>query len=164
MTPHDLIAAGCRMGKALIHRMIDDLTPAEFHHQPFPGANSAAWIVGHLAATNRRLAERLGATGLPEVPAELAVKLATTKQPAGDQSGLGDPAELVRLFDLYTDAVIAAVANVPADQLDAPAPFPLPAVATNLGEGLLFIGGFHPTMHSGQLSTIRRSLGKPPLV
>jgi hypothetical protein len=36
-------------------------------------------------------------------------------------------------------------------------------VVTNSGEMLLF-GVMHITMHCGQLSTIRRSLGKPPLV
>ncbi|HJZ54124.1 MAG TPA: DinB family protein [Gemmataceae bacterium] len=162
MTPNDVIAGGYRMAKLLVRRMIDDLTPDEFRHQPCPGANSAAWVVGHLAATLRRTAERLGATGLPEVPAELAAKLATTKKPAEDQSGLGDPAALVKLFDVCADAVIAAVAKLPAETLAGPPAFTGP-FATNYAEGLLF-GALHVSMHSGQLSTVRRSLGKPPVV
>ena len=31
MAPNDLIAGGYRMAKALLHRMVDDLTPAEFY-------------------------------------------------------------------------------------------------------------------------------------
>ena len=54
MTPNDLIAGGHRMARQLLHRMVDDLSPAEFRHQPVPGANSAAWVVGHLALTARR--------------------------------------------------------------------------------------------------------------
>jgi hypothetical protein len=163
MTPNDLIAGGYRMTKVLVHRMVDDLAPAEFGHQPCPGANCAAWVIGHLAHTMRRVADRLGATGLPEIPAELVAKLQTTKKPAENQSGLGDPAELVRLFDTCCDAVMAAVAKVPAEQIAGPSPFPVP-IATNLGEGLLFVGCLHVAMHAGQLSTIRRSLGKPPVV
>src|SRR4051812_32665532 len=98
MTATDAITASYRMAKALVHRMTDDLTPDEFHHQPVAGANSAAWIVGHLAVTFRRLAARLGATELPAIADELTAKLATTKKVAEAQSGLGDGAELLKLF------------------------------------------------------------------
>ena len=70
MTPTELLASGYRMGRQLIHMMVDDLTAEEFRHQPVPGANCAAWVVGHLAVTARRTAERLGATGLPELTEE----------------------------------------------------------------------------------------------
>ena len=72
MTPTDVIVAGCRMAKVMVHRMTADLTPAEWSHQPVPGANSAAWVVGHLALTARRTAE------------ELARRLAETR-PGPDQ-------------------------------------------------------------------------------
>jgi hypothetical protein len=163
VTPNDLISGSCRMAKFLLHRMVDDLTPAEFDHQPVPGANSAAWTVGHLAVTLRRVAERLGATGLPEVPPDLLAKLTTTKQAAGDQSGLGDPAVLVRLFDTCSDKLFEAVGAVPAEALAGPSSLPI-AFAGNHAEALLLVGGLHTAMHTGQLSTIRRSLGKPPVV
>ena len=162
MTPSDPIAGSYRMTKLLVHRMTDDLTPAEFRHQPCPGANSAAWIIGHLALTLRRTAERLGVTDLPGVSEALVARLATTKKPAGAQSDLGDPAELLKLFDACADAVMAAVAKVPAETLAGPPSLPGP-LATKYAEGLLF-GALHVAMHSGQLSTIRRSLGKPPVV
>jgi hypothetical protein len=162
MTPNDLLAGGYRMAKVLVHRLTDDLTPDEFRHQPVPGANSAAWVVGHLALTLRRTAERLGATDLPPAPAGLADRFTQTRQPAGEQTDLGDAAELVRLFDACIDTVAEAVRGLPAAALDGPSQVPGP-FATNLGEGILF-GALHIAMHTGQLSTIRRSLGKPPVV
>jgi hypothetical protein len=161
MTPTDLAAGGYRMAKLLIQRMTADLAPDEFRHQPVPGANSAAWVIGHLAVTLRRTAERLGATDLPPAPANAAL-FATTKQPAGAQADLGDPAELVRLFDACADRVIEAVEAVPPAAMDGPPQVPGP-FATTHGEAILF-GALHVAMHSGQLSTIRRSLGKPPVV
>ena len=163
MTPNDLIVSSFRMANGLVHRGIDDLTPAEFDHQPVPGANSAAWIVGHLAVTYRRVAARLGATELPAISDELAAKLATTKKPADVQAGLGDSGELMKLFDACCAATTAVVATIPSEQLEGPSPFPL-AIAPTLGEALLFIGGIHVAMHAGQLTTIHRSLGKPPVV
>src|SRR5262249_49264360 len=162
MTPNDLIAGGYRMAKDLVHRMVGDLAPDEFRHQPCPGANSAAWIIGHLAVTLRRTAERLGASDLPAVAPEVAAKLTQTGKPAGDQSDLGDPSELLKLFDVCAEKVIEAVKRVPAEALTGPSTSPGP-FATNYAEAILF-GGLHIVMHSGQLSTIRRSLGKPPIV
>ena len=160
MTANDLIAAGYRMGGVLIHRMTDDLTPADFYHVPVPGSNTAAWIVGHLALTFRRTAERMGATDQPPVPAEMATRFAVTGKAADAQTGLGDPADLTTLFDACLAAVIAATKNLPASKLDEPA---TSAFATSFGESVLF-GAMHIAVHSGQLSTIRRSLGKPPVV
>ena len=162
MTPNDVIAGGYRMAGLLMRRMTDDLTADEFRHQPVPGANSAAWVVGHLAVTLRKTAERLGATDLPAVEPGLVEKLATTKKPAGEQSDLGDPVALLKVFDVCLDKVIAAVRSIPAETLAGPPSLPGP-FATNYAEGLLF-GALHIAMHSGQLSTVRRSLGKPPVV
>jgi uncharacterized damage-inducible protein DinB len=160
MTPNELIAAGYRMGRQLLHRMVDDLTEEEFRHQPVPGANSAAWIVGHLAIVARRIAERLGATGLPELTEEFVGRFGVTGKAAEAQPDLGSKAELLALFDGCTEKAIEAARKVPAESLSGPSPTPNP-FAANYGEALLF-GAMHVTLHGGQLSTIRRSLGKPP--
>ena len=164
MAPNDTLAAGYRMAKLLIHRMVDDLSLVEFMHQPCPGANSAAWIVGHLAVTLQRTSVRLGVddenlTGFSPGVLQL---LATTGKPAGDQSDIMIAKDLLAVFDEYIEAVIAAVKRLPAEKLAAPPSMPGP-FATNFADGVLF-GSLHIAMHSGQLSTIRRSLGKPPVV
>jgi hypothetical protein len=162
MTVNDLLASGYRTAKLMVHRMTDDLSPAEFVHQPCTGANSAAWIVGHLATTLRRTADRLGVKDLPPVSADLTARLTATKKPAEDQTGLGDPTELMKLFDACADKVAEAVRGVPTEVLDGPPPFQGP-FGNTYAEALQF-GAIHVAMHVGQLSTIRRSLGKPPVV
>jgi hypothetical protein len=161
MTPNDLLAAGIRMSTALIHRMVDDLTPDEFLHQPAPGANCAAWIVGHLATTLHRTLGRVGATDLPALPDDVAAKFQTTRAAAGRQEGYGDPKALLALLDDRAERLQAAYLNLPAEAFAADMEFKPPA-ATNRGEMLLFLA-LHTSVHAGQLSTIRRSLGKPPL-
>lgn len=161
MTPHELLASGYRMGLQMIHAMCNDLSPEEFRHQPMPGTNSPAWIIGHLAVIARRTAERLGATGLPELTEEFIAQYSQTKKPAGEQTDLGTKAELLNLLDVCTQKVIEAVVTLPADALTGPPPNRGP-FATNYAEAVLF-GAMHMTLHCGQLSTIRRSLGKPPL-
>lgn len=162
MSPTDLLAGGYRMGRQMVHLMTDDLTDAEFALQPVPGANSAAWIVGHLAVTARRTAERLGATDLPLLTEEFVAKYSVTKKPAGSQTELGGKAELLKLLDGCVDQLIGAARLLPPESLTNPPANPGP-FASNYGEAVLF-GAMHFAMHCGQLSTIRRCLGKPPLV
>jgi uncharacterized damage-inducible protein DinB len=168
MTPNDIIAGAFRSGRHMVHRFVDDLTPDEWRHQPVPGANSAAWIVGHLALVARRIAAaRLGVpeADLPAVDEEAAKPFAATRQAAGDQSGLGDPRRWLTLFDECTEKCIGAVLRVPAADLAAPAPTPAPGILapnSTAGDLLNLLAGHHVAMHVGQLTTIRRSLGKPP--
>jgi hypothetical protein len=162
MTANELLAAGYRMGLKMLRGMCDDLTEAEFHHQPVPGANSAAWIVGHLAVVARRTAERLGATDLPVLTEEYIAQFSQTKKPAEDQHALPGKGELLALVDVCVTKVMDAMKTLPADALTQPSPAPS-RFATNYGEAVLF-GSMHITMHCGQLSTIRRSLGRPPAV
>lgn len=163
MTTLELIAAGQRMSCQMIHNMCKDLTPEEFEHQPVPGANSAAWIVGHLALTARRFAERVGATGVPQVSEDFVARFKQTRQVAGEQQNLGSREELLKLLDDMTERFVEGLRKLPPEALDGPPPTPGPAVVTSFGEMLLF-SSLHIMVHCGQLSTIRRSLGKPPLV
>jgi hypothetical protein len=163
VTIFDLVASGYRMGRQIIHNMCADLTPEEFQHQPFTGANSAAWIVGHLALTAKRSAERLGATGVPEVSQEFVGRFKATRQPAVGQPNLGSKTELLALLDVAIDKLMEAIRQLPPESLVGPATNSAPPFITCAGDMLLF-GAMHITMHCGQLSTIRRSLGKPPLV
>ncbi|MFM8271576.1 MAG: DinB family protein [Gemmata sp.] len=80
MPPNWLLAAGCRMGRLLIRRKADDLTDDEFVFQPVPGANSAAWVVGHLAVTARR-----------EGGTARALRVTRARQPAGGVVPLTSP-------------------------------------------------------------------------
>ncbi len=161
MTTNDLLVSGIRMSTAMIQRMTADLTPEELLHQPAAGANCAAWIVGHLAMTLHRSLGRLGVTDLPTVPDEIAAKFQMTKQAAGKQEGLGDTQALLAMFNDRAERLQAALAKVTPEVLEGEPEFRPPGCA-NRGDMLLFLG-LHNTMHAGQISTIRRSLGKPPL-
>lgn len=163
MTTFDLIAAGYRMGRQFVHNMCADLTPEEFQHQPVTGANSPAWIVGHLALSAQRTAERLGATGVPQVSEEMIARFKATRQTANAQANLGSKEELFALLDAAVEKLMEVIRQLPPEALVGPPPNFAPPFITNSGEMLQF-GTMHIMMHAGQLSTIRRSLGKPPLI
>src|SRR4029079_5891721 len=106
-TPQEAIAFSLRSSKAMFHRFLDDLKPEEFQHRPCLGANSAAWIVGHLTSVDRTQLERLGIEPLPELPEGFKDRFATTRAAAtGTQADFGHPEALIRLFDEHRDLLI----------------------------------------------------------
>ncbi|HET6573360.1 MAG TPA: DinB family protein, partial [Fimbriiglobus sp.] len=160
-SPKDAIAYALRTSKALFHRYLDDLKPQEFEHQPCPGGNTAAWIVGHLVRTDRRSLGWLGAADLPPVPDGFEERFTPTRAAAAEQKGYGDAKELVALFDAHRDRLIAAVLAADEATLRGPSPMQTPLFADR-GEALLF-RALHTAMHLGQVSTLRRRLGYPPV-
>ena len=146
--------------KLLLHLFVNDLKPEEFEYQACEGANCASWILGHLALTDRRMLSWLGVTDLPALPQGFEERFTTTRAKAEKQAGYGDPKELIAIFDAHRDRLIAELPKASAVQLAEPAPIIRPMFST-VGEAILFMS-IHATMHAGQLSMVRRTLGYPP--
>lgn len=159
-TPNDLIAFTLKASHTRFRSFVDDLKPAEFEAQPIPGVNSVAWMLGHLALTDRRIIGLLGGEP-PALPTGFEEKFKTTKQPAGEQKGLGDPKELLAVFDACRQKLIDVVKAADAATLNKPMPNPHPLFNT-LGEAAAFMA-VHFGLHAGQVTVIRRALGYPPL-
>jgi len=158
----EAIAYSLRSSKLMFHRYLDDLKPEEFQHRPCLGANNASWIVGHLTCIDRAQLEKLEAQPLPALPEGFTDRFATTRAAAtGTTADFGNPHDLIKYFDQHRDLLIKTVEHLPASVLNSPPPFVSP-LFSDRGESLLFVG-LHNAMHLGQLSIIRRSLGRPPL-
>ena len=160
-TPNDAIAFALTASHARFHAFVDDLTPAEFEAQPVPGVNSVAWMLGHLALSDRRVLGLFGVTP-PALPDGFEAKFKTTKQAAVEQKGLGDPAALLAVFDAHRRALVEAVRAATPASLAAPLAAPHPLFGT-VGEAAAFMA-VHLGLHAGQVTVIRRALGYPPLL
>jgi uncharacterized damage-inducible protein DinB len=145
----------------MLNGFLNDLSPSDYLHRPVPKANCAAWIVGHLALTDRRILGRLGIKDLPELPADFETRFAREERAASAES-FGDVGILKPLFNAHRDRLIAAAKHVTPEQLAKPLDQPTPRFKT-VGE-MLFFMPLHVVTHCGQISTIRRSLGRPPLL
>jgi uncharacterized damage-inducible protein DinB len=160
-TPNDVITFALRASHNRFRRFLEDLKPTEFSFQPIAGANSIAWMLGHLTLVDRRILGFFGVEG-PALPVGFADRFQTTGKPAEGQSGLGDPAELLALFDAHRTLLIETVERADAATLNKPLEKPHPLFST-VGEAAAFMA-VHLGLHSGQVSMIRRSLGYPPVV
>ena len=159
-TANDVIAGALTTSQLMLKRFLADLGPDEYLHRPTPKANCAAWIVGHLTLTDRNGLKRLGAPA-PELPTGFDRQF-SREEGCAQAGDFGDVSRLIPLFDENRSRLIAAVRAAPAEALDKRIEPPHPMFGT-VGESLAFLA-LHTTMHAGQITTIRRSLGRPPLI
>ena len=161
MTSNQALAHALMTSAGLVQRYTADLTPAEFLHRSTNKANCTAWLIGHLTLSERRTLGLLGATDLPLLPDGFEKRFS---RDAGcpDAEDFGDVSALVPLFNQHRERLIYAVKSATQEQLDKPMEKPHPMFNT-VGEWVAFMA-VHTAMHAGQITMIRRSLGRPPLV
>lgn len=161
MTTLENIVYQLEASRRMLHTFADDLTPAERLHRICPEGNCAAWIIGHLILTDRFLLSQLAAD-LPAIPGDFEARF-ENKASATGRADYGDTSSLLALMDRHRAMLIEAVKKIDLKKLNEPLEQPRPMFKT-FGEFLTFLCGMHCAMHIGQITAIRRSLGRPPLI
>ena len=159
-TANDVLVHNLTATHLMVQRFTADLEPSEFLHRPTEKANCAAWTVGHLALSDRHVIQQLGAE-LPPLPDGFDAKF--SREEGCPQAGdFGDVKAIVPVFSAHRTRLIDAVRLATPAQLEKPLEKPHPMFKT-LGEFISFMSA-HTAMHVGQITIIRRSLGRPPMV
>ena len=160
MRAQDVLAFSLKTMRGMIENMCKELTPEQLLHRPCAEANCAAWILGHLAATDHRFLTALGEQDVPPLPEGFGQKF-STKGEAPKAKEFGDVSSLLPMFLQMRDRLIAATERSSAEKLAEAVDLGSPRIKKK-GE-MLALAGFHTGLHAGHISTIRRSLGKPAL-
>ena len=160
-TVNDAIAQALTQSGMLLNRYAADLTPQEYLHRPTAKANCVAWTIGHLVLSDRGVLKRLNATDLPPLPDGFEKRF-SRDEGCPQANDFGDVTTLLPLFNQSRQRLIDAIKRATPQQLNTPLEKPHPMFA-DVGEMALFMAA-HATMHAGQFTIIRRSLGRPPLV
>lgn len=155
-----LLAFSIRSSAGLVEMLAKDLSPADLVHRPVDKANCAAWTIGHLTVAAKGMAARANIAGVPPLPEGFEARFGQ-KDGAPAASDFGDVSQLLPMLRKYTEIIASAVEKMTPEQLDHKLEKPMPIFAT-VGEMVAFIP-IHNAMHAGQISTIRRSLGMPPV-
>jgi DinB superfamily len=142
---------------------VEDFSEADMFVRPVPNANHAAWQLGQVIAGDVYLVRAaVPDAAFPELPAgfmELHGKEGATKD---DPKEFLTKAEYLKLFDAVRSATIAALEKLSEADLDRPTAGDMAAFAPTHGHVFLAASN-HTLMHGGQLTVIRRKLGKPIL-
>lgn len=142
--------------------MLDSFPEGRLTFGSFPGENHALWTMGHLITGYAWWTGMLGGTPAP-YPESYNPVFGYKSTPSPDPSRYPHPAEVRRHLDAAWDAVMrAAVSLSEADGLKPPATESGGFAKTRLEAIYKLV--WHEGWHQGQLSTLRRALGLPPVL
>ena len=161
-TANEPIVYSLQFSGGAVRMFTEDLSPHEMLHRTAPKANCAAWLIGHLTLTDRSILKRLGVTDLPPLPDEGYEKRFSRDEGCPQAEAFGDVSTLLATFDAHRDRLVAHASSLTPEQLDQPLDKPHLRFKT-VGELLSFIS-LHTCIHAGQITMIRRSLGRPPVI
>jgi hypothetical protein len=163
MNGKDAIKTALKGTQGLLNWFVSDLSDADLLVRPVPGANHAAWQLGHLIlAEVDYFGGQVPGAKYPELPAGFREKH-TKETAAGDAPGAFlKKEEYVALFNRAREATLTAVDQLSDADLDRPMSGNMAKFAPTLG-ALLLLEANHTTMHIGQFTPVRRKLGKPVL-
>ncbi len=140
-------------------KLIDGIPPEKLCHRPVPGANHAAWVMGHLASADNYFATTLGE------------RESVLDKSWDELFGMGsevkdDPSAYPSLDDLKAglerarQALIETFKSMDEQKLQSPTPEDWRNFAPTYAAVMPSVA-FHEGFHAGQLSAVRRSLGLP---
>ena len=118
------------------------------------------WTIGHLVLTSRSMMKRCGVSDFPPLPDDFEKRFARDEA-APKACDFGDASILRPLFKQHHERFAAVARSMTPEQLDTSLGSNHPFFKT-IGTMLAF-APVHISMHTGQISTIRRSLGRPPI-
>jgi hypothetical protein len=156
MTSLELTADVLNRNLEMIKTTLNDFSDADIYVRPCPGANHAAWQLGHLTVSEAML------TGAYKLPEGYDKKFSKETSSKDDPKFFGTKAELLDQLSKARAATIAWVKTLKPADLDKPAPERIRSRLPTMGQFLLMLPG-HVAMHVGQMQVIRRKLGKPIL-
>jgi hypothetical protein len=161
LSPNDVLIHSLTGSQGLLNRLFEDLKPAEYLHRTCDGANCAAWVLGHLILSERSALGRVGVTDLPPLPEGFEKRFGRDAD-APKATEFGDVTVLLPLFNKQRQLLIEKVKGMSADELTKPVEPPHPLFSHVWS--LVNLMGLHVMLHNGQISSIRRSLGRPPVI
>ena len=156
----DALALSIELATLLFLNMTEDLKGDDWTYRPCDNANCAAWTIGHLVLTSRSMMKRCGVSDFPPLPDGFEKRFARDEA-APKACDFGDTSILRPLFKQHHERFAAVARSMTPEQLDTSLGSNHPFFKT-IGTMLAF-APVHISLHTGQISTIRRSLGRPPI-
>ena len=149
--------------KGYVAWYLSDFTDADLMVRPVPGANHTAWQVGNIIMGDVFLVRaEFPDAKFPEVPAGFDKQYGKEGSTDDDASHFLTKAGYIALFNDVRAHTIAALLKLTDADLDRPCGPDMASFAPTLGK-LFQVCSDHTIMHLGQVTVVRRKLGKPVL-
>jgi hypothetical protein len=143
---------------AMIERALRDFSDEDAVRRGAGNSNCMLWLFGHLTVVRCALAGMLGVN--KEVPWRALFGRGST---GADFSQYPKLAEIQAVWQEITPQLFHLLEAAGEEQLAAPAPRDFPIPDKSMRGAILFLA-YHESYHVGQMSSLRKCLGKDNLV
>ena len=162
MTQTDLMSDILARNADTLKMTLADFSDADMLARPVPGANHAAWQLGHLLASAAHMFNPISPGVVPDAVAKLGENFNGKTAHIDDPAHYPKKTELLEAFSQAFGAVAQWTKTLSPDDLARPTPGRMADFAPTVGHLAMMTTG-HIMMHVGQMQVIRRKLGKPLL-
>ena len=162
MTAQELIKISFDLSDMILTTYLSDLEDADLMVRPVPGTNHAAWQLGHLISSERKLMTDAG-FDMPALPDGFAESYTPETAKSDDAGKFHKKDEYLNLLKQQRAGTVAALDKSTDSDLDKPTPEAMPSHAKTVG-ALFSLIGTHTMMHASQFVALRRKLDKPVLI
>ncbi len=160
MDSKHVLLDGLRVSEMVTNMLLGDMADAELLVRPVPGANHYAWQLGHLIGSINQLADMIQPGALPDLPDGFTESY--TKETAGndDATAFLSKDAYLELLAEQRNGVRKLINELDEARMDEASPESMRELMPTVGD-ILHLISIHEIMHLGQLSVLRRKLGKP---
>jgi hypothetical protein len=163
VTGIEVLQATLRQTQFVLNMLLEDLSDDDLLVRPVPDANHIAWQLGHLIVSeNRLIAGEIASASVPQLPAGFAENHSKDAAAKTGRDGFSSKAEYVSLFNEFRAATIAEVGKLSDADFKRPTKGQMARMCPTLADLLMLVSN-HTLLHGGQVSVVRRKLGKPVL-
>lgn len=141
--------------------LLESIPEDKLCHQPFDSANHAMWIAGHLACTDEYFLSKLGGRPFNKFEAWEKTFFMGSK-PTPNPSDYPAITEVKETLANNREQLISWLKTWDDATLRSPLPGDLKDFAKTHASWITTLA-WHEGMHTGQLATIRKSLGLAPI-
>jgi uncharacterized damage-inducible protein DinB len=160
MNPKDVIRGDFDRSKMVTEMLLAELSDTDIMQRPAPGANHIAWQLGHLVSSTHHLGESVQAGSMPSLPEGFDEKHSKEAATSDDAAAFLKKDEYIALLNEQRDGIVKLLGEIDESRLDEDAPEAMRSYAPKIAD-LLGLTAAHEMMHSGQITVLRRKLGKP---
>jgi uncharacterized damage-inducible protein DinB len=162
MLTTDIAADMMNQSLGITQSLMSDLSDADLMMRPAPKANHAKWQLGHLISAETMFGNMAKPGSMPELPAGFDARFNKETAGSDDPNAFPSKEELLALFKKTRESSIKWVKSCSEQDLKQPMPEKMRSFVPTVGH-VVFLIPNHDMMHVGQVTVLRRKLGKPVL-
>lgn len=150
-------------GRGLTEKLLADVTtPEQWLTSIVDGGNHPLWIAGHLAVADDAFV-RMVCEDRSRRRDDYRKAFGKGSQPVPDLQAYDDPENVLAYLRDRRAALLETLAELPESAFEQPLPESAPAIMYDVAS-VFHMAAWHEALHTGQLTTIRRSFGLGPIV